>query len=180
MPLQRFARGGLIAAVVFLVHGCATGVEEGRDGFEPLGDAGADTSALPSTDASKSPDDDAGGVGACDGKVAPIHTFATGVAIPPKSFFVLGRTEFKGKKDVTVTGGSMAGDNGQVGLEDDTGTLVDAVGYGTSPGAYVETAPAQSPPAGGSISRRSDGADTDNNAADFARTALHSAGAPNP
>jgi hypothetical protein len=230
MPLQRSLRGGLIAAVVFSVYACATGLEDGRDGFEALEDASAeaspprDASVAAPRDAGTSPQDETGG-GPCDGKVVineimtagttsaneefvelynpgacavplagwrvgyrsysgtagpPIHTFAAGASIPAKSFLVLGRAEFKGKKDVTVTGGSMAGENGQVGLEDDTGAIVDSVGYGTTTGVYVEKAPAQSPAAGGSISRRSDGVDTDNNAADFAKTTPHSAGAPNP
>ena len=234
MPLQRSTRGGLIAAVVFLGYACATGVEDGREGFESRGDASVtespsarDAAVIPPRDAATVPDDDSGGGGGgpCNGKVVineimtagtttaneefvelynpgacavplggwrlayrsysgtagpAIHTFATGAAIPAKSFLVLGRVEFKGKKDVTVTGGSMAGDNGQVGLEDDTGTIVDSVGYGTASGIYVEKACAQSPAPGGSISRRSDGVDSDNNAADFEKTTPHSAGAPNP
>ena len=224
MMLQRFARGGLIAAVVFLAHACATGADDGRDGFEPLGDGGTESSP-PARDAAVLPPRDASKPsGDCDGKVVinelmtagtkaddefvelynpggcavdlggwtlgyrpssgsagpPIHTFATGAEIPAKSFLVLGRADFKGKKAVTVTGGSMAGDDGQIGLEDDKGTVVDSVGYGAASGVYVETASADSPAAGGSISRRSDGADSDNNAADFEKTTPHSAGAPNP
>jgi hypothetical protein len=111
----------------------------------------------------------------------PILTFAPGSSIPAKSFLVIGRPEFSGKKDITITSStSMAADKGQVGLEDDKGTLVDAVGYGAATGAYVEGSPAPTPDTSGSISRKTDGVDTNDNAADFAKTKPHSAGAPNP
>lgn len=122
------------------------------------------------------------GYRAASGNAAPpIHTFAAGSSIAAKSFLVIGRPEFAGKKDVTTTSStSMAADSGQIGLEDEKGKIIDAVGYGTATGAYVEKAAAPSPASGGSISRKTDGVDTDDNSADFAKTTPHSAGAPNP
>ncbi len=113
------------------------------------------------------------------GAAGPVlHTFVSGAAIPAKAFFVLGTTAFGGKKDAVMNDG-MA-DDGQVALQDDQGKTVDAVGYGTATGAFVEGSAAPSPDASGSIARKSDGVDTNDNAADFAKTKPHSAGAPNP
>ncbi len=231
--LSRLWRGGLLAAFVYFAYACATGAEDGREGFDDAdGGAARDgssparaeagSSSSSSSSSGGSSDDDAG---PCDGKVVinelmtagataydefielynpggcavplggwklgyraqngnaapPILTFEPGSSIPAKAYLVIARPEFSGKKDVTITSStSMAVDSGQVGLEDDKGTLVDAVGYGTATGAYVEGKPAPSPDTSGSIARKSNGVDTNDNAADFAKTKPHSAGAPNP
>lgn len=113
-----------------------------------------------------------------------LHTFAAGTQIPSKGFFVLGGDAFKGKVDGSLTN-SMAATQGQVALVDDQGDVVDGVAYGTGimvdagAGTYAEKTPAQAPLEGASISRKTDGHDTDDNAADFVRTSPHSAGAPN-
>ena len=79
----------------------------------------------------------------------------------------------------------MAADRGQVAVLDDTGKVIDGVAYGTmivtdaGAGTYAEGTPAQAPIADASISRKTDGEDTDDNAADFVRTSPHTAGAPN-
>lgn len=116
--------------------------------------------------------------------VGGLHTFVAGTQIPAKGFFVIGGDAFTGKKDATLTG-AMAADRGQVALLDATGKVVDGVAYGTmimtdaGAGTYAEKTPAQAPLANASISRKSDGQDTDDNSADFERTTPHTAGASN-
>jgi hypothetical protein len=118
------------------------------------------------------------------GTASAMYTFPTGSQIASKAFLVLGRAEFTGKKDATITGSSMAADNGQVALLDDTGKVIDGVAYGTvdvgaAAGTYAEKTPAPAPVANGSISRKTDGVDTDDNQADFAKTSPPTPGAPN-
>jgi uncharacterized protein len=116
--------------------------------------------------------------------VGGLHTFVAGTQIPAKSFFVIGGDAFTGKKDATLSG-AMAADRGQVALLDDQGKVIDGVAYGTQvmtdagAGTYAEKTPAQAPLASASIARKSDGLDTDDNAADFARASPHTAGASN-
>ena len=106
-----------------------------------------------------------------------LHTFATGDEIPAGSFLVLGTATFKGKKDATFSAG-MATD-GQVGLLDDTGTLIDGLGYDGATGEFVEGTAAPKPATNGSVGRKSDGLDTDNNASDCKAFSQHTAGAAN-
>jgi hypothetical protein len=74
----------------------------------------------------------------------------------------------------------MQATSGQIALFDDTNTKIDGVGYGTiTGGSYREGTAAPSPPANGSIGRKVDGVDTDNNQADFKTFTTHSAGAAN-
>ncbi|MBX3223327.1 MAG: lamin tail domain-containing protein [Labilithrix sp.] len=110
-----------------------------------------------------------------------LHAFAGGASIPAQSFLVVGSAQFAGPKDVSMnvgTTGKMA-EEGQVGLINDSGSLVDALGFGGATGAYVEGTAAGSPPVNGSVGRKSDGLDTDNNAADCRVFTTHSAGASN-
>lgn len=95
---------------------------------------------------------------------AVLHTFAAGQSIAAGSYLVLGTSLFTGNKDITIADG-MA-DDGQVGLLDDTGTVVDALGFGGAKGPYVEGTAAPAAPTNGSVGRKSDGLDTDNNASD--------------
>jgi len=107
------------------------------------------------------------------------YTFQTGDSIPAKGYLVIATDSFSGAKNATLTGG-FAKAAGQVGLLDDTGVVVDGVGYGSlTGGTFKEGASATAPPASGSIARTSDGVDTDDNAADFAVSTPHSAGAAN-
>ena len=108
-----------------------------------------------------------------------LHAFGAGDSIPAESFFVAGTASFSGQKDATMNGG-MSDTGGQVGLVDDTDKVVDALGYGGATGPYVEGSAAGKPPSNGSVGRKSDGLDTDNNAADCKIYNQHSAGAPNP
>jgi len=111
------------------------------------------------------------------GGTGVLHTFAVGDSILAKTFLVLGTSGFTGKKDATFNGG-MA-DNGQIALQDDTGKTIDSVGYGSSTGVFVEKSPAPAAPANGSVGRKADGIDSDNNATDFKTFATPSAGAQN-
>lgn len=106
-----------------------------------------------------------------------LHTFNAGQSIPAKGFLVLGTSSFSGQKDATFTAG-MA-DDGQIALQDDTGKNIDAVGYGSSTGPFVEGSAASPPSATQSIGRKVDGIDTDNNNADFKTLSSPSPRAPN-
>lgn len=108
-----------------------------------------------------------------------LHTFGAGDSIAAESFLVLGTASFTVKKDVTMNGG-MADDGGQVGLVDDTDKLVDGLGYGGATGPFVEGKAAGAPSSNGSVGRKIDGGDTDDNAADCQVFNQHTAGAPNP
>ena len=116
--------------------------------------------------------------------VGGLHTFVAGTQIPAQGFLVIGGSAFTGKKEATLTG-AMAADRGQVALLDDKGAVIDGVAYGTQimtdagAGTYAEKTPCQAPLANASISRKSDGEDTDDNSADFVRTDPHTAGAAN-
>lgn len=111
------------------------------------------------------------------GGTGVLHTFAVGDSILAKTFLVLGTSGFTGKKDATF-GGGMA-DNGQIALQDDTGKTIDALGFGSTTGTFVEKSAAPAAPANGSVGRKADGIDSDNNATDFKTFATHSAGAQN-
>lgn len=118
------------------------------------------------------------------GNPTALVTFPTGTSIPSKAFLVIGGSGFTGKKADSFTNGLAAGD-GQVAILDDKGKVIDGVAYGmitanAATGTYQEKASAPSPAANGSIARKTDGVDTDDNSADFAKAAKHSAGAPNP
>lgn len=105
-----------------------------------------------------------------------LHTFDAGDSIAAGAFLVLGTSSFSGTKDATMNSG-MA-DEGQIGLVDEGGTTVDAVGYGATSGPFIEGTPTSGPPPSGSIGRNC-GVDTDDNAVDFETFAQHSAGAAN-
>ena len=103
---------------------------------------------------------------------APLHAFAAGTSSPAKGFFVVGTQTFAGMKDATFNGGSVTenggmSNEGQIALLDGGGQKMDSVGYGGVTGDYVEKSPAPKAPATGSIARKKDGVDTDDNSADF-------------
>jgi hypothetical protein len=106
-------------------------------------------------------------------------TIAAGTSIPAKGFFVAGTASFTGTKNVTINGGLA--DDGQVAVFEDgaSGVKLDSVGYGSATGDYVEGTAAPKPQANGSMARRTDGVDTNDNAADFDTAATPSPGAPN-
>jgi hypothetical protein len=103
---------------------------------------------------------------------ALLHTFAAGTSIAAKAFYVVGTTAFTGPKDETFNGGGVTanggmGDNGQVALFDGADQKLDGLGYGSAKGDYVEGTAAPKPLQKGSIGRKQDGVDTDDNAKDF-------------
>lgn len=110
-----------------------------------------------------------------------LHSFGSGVSIPAESFLLLANANFSGSGATRFNGGGGLGNSGgQVALVDDGGTQIDAVGYGPSTsGAFTEGSPAPLPSGSGSIGRKSDGLDTDNNASDFARFSAPSPGVSN-
>jgi hypothetical protein len=103
---------------------------------------------------------------------APLHTFAAATMIKGKGYYVVGTSEYSGKKDTTFNGGGVTGNgglsnNGQVALFDAAGAKLDGIGYGTLTGGdYVEKTAAPVAPATASIARKSDGLDTDDNSKD--------------
>lgn len=108
------------------------------------------------------------------------HTFQVGDSIPAKSFLVIAAAAFTGKKDAVMDMTGFAGASGQIGLLDDADKKVDGVGYGTlTGGTYREGTSAPSPPANGTIGRKADGVDTDNNSADWKTMTTGTPGAAN-
>jgi hypothetical protein len=106
--------------------------------------------------------------------------FGSGESIPAKGFFVVGTSDFSGAKDATLTAG-LGNTGAQLGLVNDTGKLIDAVGYGTgTAGTYTEGTPAGVPATGGSIGRSPNGGDTNNNKTDFKTYGTPSPGIANP
>jgi hypothetical protein len=94
--------------------------------------------------------------------------FAVGESILAKSFLLVGSDGFSATKDATfATGFSGMADDGQIALRDDTGTVIDSVGFGSATGVFVEKSAAPGPTTTSSVGRKSDGVDTDDNAADF-------------
>ena len=113
------------------------------------------------------------------GTGSALYTFAAGEVMTSKAFYVLGGSGYTGAKDAPMTGGLA--DDGQIGLRDDTMKLIDAVGFNGSMGAFVEKSPAPkaSTSGAGSIGRKPDGNDTDDNSKDFKPTTTPSPGKPN-
>lgn len=106
------------------------------------------------------------------------HKFATGDSIAANSYLVVAPVGAP-KSDAPLTTG-MAKDNGQIGLLDESGTLVDAVAYGAvTAGSYREGQSAPTPPTSGSIGRSPNGADTNNNKTDFTTFPTPSTGVAN-
>jgi hypothetical protein len=107
-----------------------------------------------------------------------------GTTLAAGAFYLFGGSGYAGarKADQSFSTG-MAASAGGVGLRDASGKLLDSVGYGTATNAFVEARPAAAPPAtavpGSSSIRLPDGADTNDNGADFRVTAAPTPGAPN-
>ncbi|MBX3207727.1 MAG: lamin tail domain-containing protein [Labilithrix sp.] len=110
-----------------------------------------------------------------------LHSFGSGASIPAQSFLLLANNNFSGSGATKFSGGGGLGNSGgQVALVDDADKQVDAVGYGPSTsGAFTEGSPAPLPSGSGSIGRKTDGLDTDNNASDFTRFSTPSPGVSN-
>jgi len=95
-----------------------------------------------------------------------------------------GGQNFFGTEDDNLLG-SLRDGLGAVALRDPTGAIVDSVGYGSADpkNAFVETAPAPTPPVvdfpGNSIGRIPDGHDTNDNSKDFKVSSAPTPDAPN-
>jgi Lamin Tail Domain/Collagen triple helix repeat (20 copies) len=113
-----------------------------------------------------------------------LGTIPDGTTLASGAFYLFGGGGYAGAKkpDQSFSTG-MAGTAGGIGVRDASGKLLDSVGYGTATNAFVETRAASAPPAtpapGSSSIRLPDGADTNDNGADFRVTAAPTPGAPN-
>jgi len=112
-----------------------------------------------------------------------LFSFASGSSIGAGRFLVYAGAAFTGAKDGALTASLKDGD-GSVGLRDGSGALVDSVGYGTvdPSNAFIRGSAATAPPvtsSGGSIGRRPDGSDTEDNSVDFKISSAISPGAAN-
>ena len=102
-----------------------------------------------------------------------LGSFPDGTSLAPGAFFLFGGAGYAGghPADQVFTATSLGSAGGGVAIRDPSGALVDSVGWGTATNAYVEgtaaSAPTVAPAPGRSDARRPDGADTNNNAADF-------------
>ena len=113
-----------------------------------------------------------------------LATIPTGTTIAAGGFYLFGGSAYAGARAADqpfATGLAAAG--GAVAVRDANAVVVDAAGWGTAANAYVEGTVASAPPTtaqpGGSIVRRPDGRDTDNNSADFTVAATASPRATN-
>jgi serine protease len=97
--------------------------------------------------------------------ITTLATIPTGRQLAPNGSYLLAASGYPGASDQTYS--STVAANGGIALVRPDGTVVDAVGLSTS-SAFVERRPAAVAPPGQSLQRLPDGADTDDNLADFA------------
>lgn len=97
-------------------------------------------------------------------------TVADGTTLAPGAFLVFGGSGYSGTPFQSFSS-SLASSGGGVGIRDATGLLLDSVGWGAATNAFVEgtaaAVPTVAPAPGKSDARHPDGADTNDNAADF-------------
>jgi Lamin Tail Domain/Collagen triple helix repeat (20 copies) len=113
-----------------------------------------------------------------------LATIPDGTILAAGAFYLLGGSGYSGARPADQAfSAALAGTAGGIGIRDGAGRLLDSVGYGTATNAFVEARAAPAPPAtavpGSSDIRLPDGADTDDNGADFRVTAAPTPGAPN-
>lgn len=92
-------------------------------------------------------------------------TAGNGATLKGGKFYVLGSGDIGVTPDKTFTG-TLGNAGGQIALVDESGSIVDAVGWGAT-GKYTEGTSAKVPTAGSSIGRHPDGTDSDDNQSDF-------------
>lgn len=107
-----------------------------------------------------------------------LGTVPEGTSPPTGGYYVFGGSGFSGASNQTFTS-ALAGTGGGIGFRGRFAVLLDSVGYGSVTTIFVETMPAPAPPSGQSAGRDLDGADTNNNFADFFTSAFTTPGAPN-
>lgn len=105
-----------------------------------------------------------------------LATLPDGTNLAPGAFYLLGGSGYAGTVAADQSfGTSLAATGGSLGVKSTTGTLLDAVAYGTASNGLGEGTPAAAPPTtaapGSSDIRLPDGHDTDANASDFAASA---------
>jgi hypothetical protein len=105
-----------------------------------------------------------------------LATLPTGTMLAAGAFYLLGGSGYAGAVAADQSfGTSIAATGGSIGVKNATGTVSDAVAYGTAANGLGEGTPAAAPPAtaapGSSAIRLPDGHDTESNVADFDVTA---------
>ncbi|AKU94287.1 hypothetical protein AKJ09_00951 [Labilithrix luteola] len=90
-----------------------------------------------------------------------------GATLKGGKFYLLGAGDIGVTPDKTFNG-TLGNAGGQIALVDESGSIVDAVGWGAT-GKYTEGTAAKIATPGKSIGRHPDGADTDDNQSDFAQ-----------
>jgi predicted extracellular nuclease len=95
-------------------------------------------------------------------------TFAA-QTVPSHGWFLVANSGYAGTADVKpFTGGSgLAVAGGGVALESSAGGIIDSVGWGTATNIFVEGTVAPAPTSTQTLGRKSDGVDSNDNAADF-------------
>lgn len=105
-----------------------------------------------------------------------LATLPAGTSLAPGAFYLLGGSGYAGAVPEDQSfGTAIAATGGSLGVKTATGTLTDAVAYGTATNGLGEGLPATAPPTtaapGSSAIRLPDGHDTESNSVDFAATA---------
>ena len=99
-----------------------------------------------------------------------LATVPDGTVLAPGAFLIFGGSGYSGTAFQSFSA-SLASAGGGVGIRDSNGLLLDSVGWGAATNAFVEAtpvvAPAVAPAPGKSDARHPDGADTNDNGADF-------------
>jgi hypothetical protein len=104
-----------------------------------------------------------------------LATIPAGTTLAPGGFYLIGGSAYSGTAtpDQSFSAG-LAATGGGVAVRDESGAVVDSVGWGTAANAFIEGSPAPAPPAtpapGSSIARIPDGHDANANATDFTVT----------
>ncbi len=110
----------------------------------------------------------------------PFALWTASTIIPPGGYYLIASTSYDGPAtpdltyDPTTCQCSMGGNGGGLAIRlgpNNTGAVIDSVGWGTATNIYVEGSVTAAPASNNSQSRNQNGCqDTDSNAADFAST----------
>lgn len=110
----------------------------------------------------------------------PFATWTTTTVIPPGGYYLVASTSYDGtvtpnlQYNPTTCQCSMGSAGGGLALrlgQNNTGTIIDSVGWGTATNIFVEGSVTAAPAANNSQSRQQNGCqDNDNNAVDFSNT----------
>jgi endonuclease G len=110
----------------------------------------------------------------------PFAEWTTSTIVPPGGYYLIASTSYDGPTAANLTYNpttcqcSMGGSGGGLAIRlgpNNTGAVIDSVGWGTAVNVFVESTVTAAPAANNSQSRQQNGCqDTDNNASDFAST----------